>query len=708
MRKKIICTLPGILLMFQLFGQDSLKNTVLNEVVVSATRTEKPIIEIPRSVSVISREQLNKLMYNSVGELLSSEQGIYVVGAGQTPGSVQSLFMRGANSNQMVILIDGVRITDPSTPNSVIDLSELSLTSVEQIEIIRGSHSTAYGGAAVGGAINIVTRKNQQPGLNGVASLQMGMIGDKAYVISPAIDLNYSLKNGIYFNGSIVNQTSNGFNATIDTIRTMGVYKTTDRDSFKKTDIYLNAGYDRNNWTGAISFKQGSQQADIDKGVYADDDNNYTDFERKLLNYNLGYQINNSWRVDFNGSWSRSERVNEDDSSHVDDLNYDGNYFYGQYFGKLNTNELQLKYQFKNVDGIFGVGVYDENMNFNTYFFSNAFGPFELATDYDSINAATSTRYAFGQVNWVLKKLRFFGGLRFSNHSLFGDAVTFEANPSFQLSNFILFASVSSGYNAPSLYQLFDPTQGFGSYTDKGNPDLKPEKSLSFEVGVKKEFNNRSYIALSVFQTSIKNSIEYVYLWNKNTDIPDLSYLDYRGDTYLNITMQKTKGLELDMYVTFLERFFIKSNLTWMTGELTFVPSSIDTTQTGQHHVQLYSYGTFVTEEVSKDELVRRPKLMSCITVGFYPVKKLLTSITYRYTGAREDSQYDYSLGPFGALSQSRVTDYSLFDINATYQISRTFSLGIRIENLFDTSYQEIIGYQTRGRSAYLKVGIKW
>ncbi|MFZ2905980.1 MAG: TonB-dependent receptor [Cyclobacteriaceae bacterium] len=708
MRKKIVSTLSGILVLSQLFGQDSLKNTVLNEVVVSATRTEKPIIEIPRSVSVISRDQLNKSIYNSVGELLSSEHGIYVVGAGQTPGSAQSLFLRGANSNQVVILIDGVRITDPSTPNSVIDLSELSLTNVEQIEIIRGSHSTAYGGSAVGGTINIVTRKSQQPGLNGIASLQLGTFGDKAYVVSPAVDFNYALKNGVYFNGSVVNQTSNGFNATLDTIRTPGVYKTTDRDGFLKTDVYLKTGYDRGNWSGAISFKQGNQHADIDKGIYADDENNYIDFERRLLNYNLGYQLNNSWRVDFNGSWSESERINENDSSHIDDLNYDGNYFYGKYFGKLNTNEIQLKYQFKNVDGVFGGGVYAEGMNFNTYFFSNAFGPFELVTDYDSIKTTANTKYAFGQVNWAINKFRLFGGLRFSNHSLFGNAVTFEINPSYLVSTFNLFASVSSGYNAPSLYQLYDPTQDFGSYTDKGNPDLKPEASLSFEVGVKKEFNNGNYFTLSAFQTSVKNSIEYVYIWNKDVDIPDLSYLDYKGDTYLNITRQETKGLELDMYVTFLEKFFIQSNLTWITGELTFSPSSIDTTQTGQHHVQLYSYGTFVTDEVRKDELVRRPKLTSCVTVGFSPMKSLSTSITYRYAGARQDSQYDYSLGPYGALSQSSVANYSLFDVNATWQVSRGLSLGLRIENLFDVSYQEIIGYQTRGRSAYLKVGIEW
>ncbi|HET7180577.1 MAG TPA: TonB-dependent receptor plug domain-containing protein, partial [Chryseosolibacter sp.] len=138
-------------------AQDSTKVTMLRAVAISATRTEQPLIEIPRSVTVITSDVIEKSAYSSLGDLLNAETGLYVVGAGQTPGTNQNIFMRGASSNQLAVLVDGVRVTDPSSPNSAIDLSEISLTNVDRVEIIRGSHSTMYGGAAIGGVINIIT-----------------------------------------------------------------------------------------------------------------------------------------------------------------------------------------------------------------------------------------------------------------------------------------------------------------------------------------------------------------------------------------------------------------------------------------------------------------------------------------------------------------------------------------------------------------------
>src|SRR3546814_15383067 len=99
-------------------AQDSTKTTMLDEVVVSASRTAQPIIEIPRSVTVIHEKDLRNSMYQSLGDLLNAQSGLFVIGANQTPGTNQNIFMRGANSNQVAVLIDGVRITDPSSPNS--------------------------------------------------------------------------------------------------------------------------------------------------------------------------------------------------------------------------------------------------------------------------------------------------------------------------------------------------------------------------------------------------------------------------------------------------------------------------------------------------------------------------------------------------------------------------------------------------------------
>lgn len=698
----VVCATPIVLC-----AQDTLKSTTLSEVVISATRSEKSIIEIPRSVSVISRDELEKSVCNSVGELLSRQQGVYMVGALQTPGTNQSMFMRGANSNQVVVLMDGMRISDPSTPNAVIDLSELSLTDVDHIEIIRGSHSTMYGGSAIGGVVNIITRKNQRAGLNGLATVQGGTMGKKAVIGSQAIDINYTLKNGLYFNGSIMNQMTNGLNATIDTVHTPGVFKTSDQDGFYKTDGYVKAGYHQGKWNGNVSYKKVDQHAEIDKGVYADDENNYVDFTRDLLATQIEYRLNDFWQFNFQGSWSESKRLNENDSSKIDrNGNYDGNYFLGKYYGGQRTNELQLTYRNENLDGVLGYGMYRENMHFNTYFFSNAFGPFESAINYDSIKTEAKTKYAFLQLNWKQHHFGLSGGARISNHSIFGNSVTFEVNPSFQLENLLIYASISSGFNAPSLYQLFDPTKDFGSFTSRGNKKLDPERSVSYEVGVKREFSSGSYVTASVFQTQIKNAIEYIYLWDQNTSVSNLSWSDYRGDTYLNITEQKVSGIELDGHIVVSKKILFNANFTGMAGSISVHPNAMDLQQTGAHHVQLYGYGVFVEKEINKNYLVRRPKLMGGAEVVYRAAQKLLVSTAYRYTGARPDSQYDYNLGPFGALGQSNVRSYHLIDINAQYQLTKHLSMTAKIENLFDQPYQEIIGFQTRGRSAFLKLSV--
>ena len=152
-------------LAINLSAQDSLKNKQLAEVVVSASRTERNIDDVGRSVTVISSDDIKKSGANSLAELLTEQEGIYVVGAGQNPGMTTSIFTRGANSNQTVILVDGVKITDPSAINNSIDLSELSLANIDRIEIIRGSHSTMYGSSAIGGVVNIITKKAKKPGL---------------------------------------------------------------------------------------------------------------------------------------------------------------------------------------------------------------------------------------------------------------------------------------------------------------------------------------------------------------------------------------------------------------------------------------------------------------------------------------------------------------------------------------------------------------
>jgi len=682
----------------------------LKEVIVSASRYDQKILETPRSVTVINSDVIRNSVYNSVGDLLSKQPGIYIVGSNQTPGTNQSLFMRGSNSNQIVVMIDGVRITDPSSPNNAVDLSELSLTNVERIEIIEGAHSTMYGGGAIGGAINIITKKNAAQGFHGTGSMQAGTFGNQASTLSTNANLSYSFGNGLYFNGSFYDQRVAGLNASIDTIKKH--FRAPDKDGFRKTDGYAKLGYRKGKWDAFASYKRSTQRAEIDAGSFADDDNAYLSFERNQINYSLAYQFNSKFRILGNGSLSNSQRINENDSSLIAVNSYDGSYSKGIYNGRLNTNELQLNYKDDHYNAIAGGGAFFEQMDFNTYYYSSAF-KYTSKVNYDSIKTRATTYYGFAHGSWhggPENKLGLSAGVRLSNHSLFGNFFTFDFNPSFAISSSsLVYASVSSGYNAPSLYQLFDPSKGFGAYTNRGNSSLGPEKSFSYEIGFKKEFENGSYLTTAAFQTTTMNLIDYVYLWNKSTSIQNLGFADYLGDTYINLSHQKIQGIELSGKWLAHPKLSVSGNFTWLAStEITYKQSDLEAIKTGDNHVQLFANGAFITGEGTMKNLTRRPAATAFGEVKYQALSSMALIFNYRLAGSRNDSYYDYTLGPFGALNQRSIATYQLFDLGAFYRLNKSISFTIKAENIFNVQYQEILGYNTRGRSAYLRVNFIW
>ena len=692
-----------------LFAQDSLKTTMLQEVVTTASRYNREIIEIPRSVTVITSDDIKAGVFNSVGELLSNYAGMYVTGANQTPGSSQTLFMRGAAGNQAAVMIDGVRINDPSSPNSALDLSELSLTNVDRIEIIRGSHSTLYGGAAVGGVINIITKKSDDPGLHGNVNVALGTFGKSTSSLSENIGLDYTLKNGLYFNGSLFNQNVNGLNASLDTARSNQTFPGVDEDDFVKTDAAIKAGFKNSLWDAFISYKKTDQHSDIDDGSYNDDDNAFVDFKRNFVNYQVGYQFTKNWKATLIGAWSNSKRLIVNDSSLISQSGeYDATFSDAIYRGKIITNEVQVNYTVEKLTAVFGAGRYEEDMKFSTYFFSRSpFGEFISIVNYDTLDTSSSTNYAFGQVNVNLGNFNVVAGTRWSKHSIFGDYWTFEASPSYYVNNALLYASFSTGFNPPSLYQLFDPSIPFNGYTTRGNMRLDPEGSTSIEVGIKKEFGRGSYVTVSAYRTETDDAIEYAYLWNKETAIEDLTFADNLGDTYLNIAKQVVNGLEVEGS-TIVGKFTLQGNLSWVDGHIVVEPSDIDNVVTGGNHVQLFNYGMFATEEVEVNKLVRRPRLTAYAQLVYHPTKNISAGIGYRHAGARFDSGYDPTLGPYGALNQFEVDNYNLFDLSLNWKVNTKFTLGAKVENIFNESYAEILGFQTRGRSAYLQIGFRW
>jgi vitamin B12 transporter len=164
-------------------------------IVVTATRTEQPKLELASSTTLMSFEDLKKAGKETAADALAAVPGLDVVQNGG-PGKTADIFIRGANSEHTLVMMDGVEVNDPMSPGRNFDFGHLSLDNIDRIEIVRGPQSTLYGSDAMGGVINIITKKGEGKS-RGFISAETGSYGTfrEALGVSGGTDtVNYSLE----------------------------------------------------------------------------------------------------------------------------------------------------------------------------------------------------------------------------------------------------------------------------------------------------------------------------------------------------------------------------------------------------------------------------------------------------------------------------------------------------------------------------------
>lgn len=699
---------------------DSLKNYSFNEVIISASRNEQNVMSTGKAVIVITAEQLTKYINFSLGDILEKEAGIYLTGTGQIPGANQRLFIRGSNSNHLTLMIDGLKISDPSSVDNGIDLSEIALSDIQQIEIVKGSHSTYFGSSSIGGIVNIITKKNKEDKSAISVNLTTGLFGRQGYLSDNDISLNFSHKSGLFAETGIHGTLCNGFDATLDTVTNPAAYNNRDDDGYNYLSYFGKIGFKNKNLNTFINFRDVYQKSFLDKGAFKDDDNRYIVFSRKLINWSSSYRFNPSIDIVYSGGYSIMQRTDIDDSSVVDNIGtFDHTYAKSTFDGLLYSNELLLNVMRNYIRFAVGVSQQTEKMNNINYIYSWSpfYGIYENNYNLDSLDLSSTSLAGFlhfsmsGKIfSNKLEALKVEGGIRVSNHSGYGNIATFNFNPSWKITNTsLLFLSFATGFNSPSLYRLYSPDKGWGAIVSRGNPNLKPERSKSFELGFKESIHQSAFFEAVLFHNNVKDIIEYVYLWDKNIDIDSLGNdwmrNDYRGDTYINLSEQNIFGVEF-RFKSHLNQFFdFTGNFSFINATSPVSIANIDTSLTKGNHVQLFESGIFINEKsYEKIGLVRRPDAVVFLSLSYHPIAKLNISINTKFVGHRYDSYYNPTLGPYGALDNDLIKGYNLTDIQVKYKFGKKISAIVKIENLLNSRYMEINGFSTRPRGIFLNI----
>jgi vitamin B12 transporter len=678
------------------FAQRGTDSTLLDQVSISTNRMERKVQDAPRMVTVLQAKDLAASQCNSLGELLSMQAGANVIGATQMPGANQSLFLRGTGSHQTAVLIDGVRISDPSTPNGAMDLSEFSLADIERIEIVQGGHSTMYGNGALGGVVNIITKKAAAGGNVNRVFLHGGLIGPgHSSGISASTQQS---KGGAFIAAQARHYRFDGISAAADPKN--GSTFLNEADGFTKSDFALRGGWGGKKLQAWAGWRYNTQETDIDAGAFSDDENYTLRMERHTFHSGVDYKINDRYGLHFTGGISNLVRRSVNDSSLVSPGVFDGTFYRDRFSGSNRNADLFLQRSGARFSWTAGLSYLQEVATVNSFYYSRIFS-YESTTSYDSLDLQNQVLAAYWQGNLNLgKRTGVSGGARMSHHNRYGWIPSFEINPWYRLGQHsILFTNLSSGFAVPSLYQLLAPERSF-SGMQRGNPNLSPENGFTSELGYKRRGEKASF-QVSVFHNRTRKAIQYVYAW-RSRPIDSLTFMDNIGDTYINNGRTVQTGLQLEGSVQFSRRLSLQGNITVLQGRQEFEAVN------GNYLYQTFESGAFLNRNSQTDTLSRRFSTLN-LRMNYAAGKYGIVSLRTRACGPRADVAYDGTRGPYGALGYKVIEPWVLFDLLYSVPLSKNrIQAGLSVQNLANTVYQDILGFNTRLRSLMCNLAFRF
>jgi len=607
-----------------------------DEVVVSATKSRQPVSHVTSAVEVITGEQMQKRNLKTVAEALRLATGMAVFSNGGQ-GTLTEVKIRGSNSQQVLVMIDGAIVNSATTGSY--DFAFLTTDNIERVEILRGNQSMVYGADAMGGVINITTKRGRGP-------------------LSTGGFVEYGSYNSLRGGGNVnVEKGPFDFSATLSHW---------DIDSIS-----------------AINYRRGASELD---GLQ-----NWTGSAR------LGLNLPTKGRLEFDFRWLNSDTKfdgfngsNPADvmgaGSHSNQFVYSGNYFQpltkwwssritmaratdhlttnpGTFFRDIVTGQTGVPFQFLSDIRTYSNRIEWQN-NFQIaeplsviagYQFREQIG---TSTDFTDKRLASNAGFAEAQLNlWG----RVFGtaGFRYDDYNVAGSATTYRFTGGYlhKETGTKLRASYATGFRAPTINELFFP--------NFGNPNLQPEKSQGGDVGIDQMlFDNRLTLSANYFWTHYRDQILTVF---DPVGCPAGTF----GFCPVNFGSSQAKGVEASLKANILRDLPWAKSLD-LQGQFTYT-------------------ATRNTSTPDNDRLPRWPLQQYAAIISYQPFDPLRVNLEFRFVGQRfNDTNNTQSLPSF-----------DVWNLSSTYNINKWIQGYLRVDNLFNNHYEEILYFGTPGQSVF-------
>ncbi len=586
--------------------------SVLETMVVTANRTQERLAQTLQHTTLITPEQIRNSGAADLPTLLRQEAALEIAQSGGV-GKQSSTFMRGANSNHTLVLIDGIRANSATAGATALD--QIMLDQVDRIEVVRGNVSSLYGSEAIGGVIQIFTKRGK-----GEPSLSMAA--------------GYGTENTARFNagyGGVAGNTR--FNANLSAFHSDG-FSAINRDFiplafFSKAGDEDNDGYRNLSFSANLSHQLSPGQNLGFTALHSDgkvefDGDGVNSSKSKLTTWSLysSNQIGETWRSKVTLARGIDDLKSFQDGVATTRFKTTNNQFGWQ-------NDIEIAEGHSLAAGL-------EYLNQDVV----------STTQFSTTDRSATSRYLtyFGelgahtlQINGRHDCYSDFGG-NFSGLLGYGYRIT---------ENWRVTAGVSNAFRAPTFNELYDPSFGFG------NPNLKPEKARSTELGLQYQTASQ-HVKAVMFRTRTDDLIVGVF---------DPVTFNFPAT---NLDHSESKGLELSY-----------------TGELG--PLELRASFTEQRSKNLDT----------SERLLRRANRFGSLGAQ-YRFGDWRTGAEVLASGNRQDFEVR---APFGKVA---LSGYSLVNLTASYQFRPHSGVALRLENVFDTQYELVRGYNTQGRSFFV------